>query len=443
MPFTAFAQGNYQCIIDGDLTIGLDNDFEQDTVGNQLLSGIVIQNNSSYAFAGVNIGIGLYQDGDTVPSYFSANPVELQVSAGSRRTALIDTDLSAVAPGTYAVKYVAFQGDETSLLGALIHEGTELITITKEAVQTNAIAQSLTVNGAVVGEGSVIQLDAQENINVMLKTVNNGATPIFDTPVYVAITQGATPLGTAVRVDVADEVRLIPGGFRNTPANDLMVEGGEYTVYGFLAAESAATPVTVATVNVGERPGPSTWMYISQTAVSGIPFTAEDSVVACVDYLGAESGATQLHGPAGVAFSFAEGDTVLFAETVTNEAGEANKYFSSTPNQSLEDFTVEAVLLENRYRSAAVADEAGESSDVELSFIETQAVTAAYECSDEDCYHPPVVMQIDDNDDLGLKPYWFYIGVMLAAALLLYIMLRRLHPEDTGSPVDVSNDELQ
>jgi len=449
-PSTAFAQRSLECLIDGGIIVSLgDGSGSELAVTNQLNTVLSVANNSSYQMGGVGIALGFYGSSDSsAPGYIAILGDNLMFPSGADFPQPVSIDVSALPADTYDVRAVAFQGEGTDLLGALMRGIPATLEMSKESAAVDSVSQTLTINGQDVTPGQTVEIEERTNIRSVLETRNEGLEPVSDSPVYISIVQGDTPLGTAVRSQKTDIARLIPGGVRNTVAEDMFVEGGEYSVYGFLASENKATPVVVGKVQVGDRPGPDSWTYISKVGVTNLPFTDADQLTACVENLGSGSDSTMLHSLSGITFTVTAGKEEVFTKTVTNEEGGASKYFSVTPGVAFGNFTLGTTLLENRFTKSIPLGEVEEGSEIdrnEVNFTETQEVSGWYECPEGNCVSPtsPDTPPVEYVLDAETKPYWFYIGVMLASALLMYIVLRRLHPEGTGAPIGVSEDELQ
>tara|TARA_B100000508_G_scaffold14126_1_gene9680 strand:- start:550 stop:1956 length:1407 start_codon:yes stop_codon:yes gene_type:complete len=445
-PLSVMAQTSYSCVIDGGLAADLDSDLMDSEVPDVLRAAISVSNSSSYYMGGVNTALGFYKEEDiNVPSFIAVQNDGLLIEPQSSQLITPVIDLSALPAGTYEVRVVAFQGDEVDLLGSLIRGVDDSFTFSKTKSASSDIKHMLTINGEKVSSGGSITISGEANIAATLRTINAGPLPVLDTPVFVSITQGEIPLGSAVRNGVDDVVRLVPGGYRDSVANDLFVEGGKYTVYGFLSSENQANPVISGTVLVGDDVGPNSWVYVAKSGITNFPLTTEDTVTACVEHLGKSEGSTQLLEPVSVTFALSEGEKELFSETAQNITGQPNKYFSVQPSQATDNFELKMTLLTDRFPSAAVPEEGGSLEDNEIEYIEVHSQIGVYECEEDVCISDELVVskQATQAGDVIAKPYWFYIAVMLAAALLLYIMVRRLHPEGTGAPSDVADEELQ
>lgn len=436
------------CPIEGSVWASFKNNEGNLYVEDVFYNEIELTNNSAYTFGGVRLGVGVYKSSlDTVPAYWTILPEEYLLLPNLPLSIAAEIDLSILPAGEYTIKVFSMQGDETALLGAILRdvEQTEGVTIVKSTPKKSDVSVSVTVNNQLYN-GQAITLEGREPISVQIKTKNGNSLPLLGSSMLGVITQGEVPLGTAVRVDKLDGVKLIPGGTRATDLNDRFVEGGKYSVYAGLVNPNILSPLVKVKVVASESEYEGSWSYISKVGLSSYPLQVDSEVVACVNNIGANEDREQFTEPLGVEVILTAKTGESFTKKMNSiEAGTGN-YFYFNPQIQVSDFDLTLNFLQKRFSAEVVEgnDYSKETVTDELSIVDT--TTLSFVCIEgESCVETIVASASvnSTNDGLPQKPFLFYAAITIAAALLLFIMLRRLPPEDVITRKGVSSNELQ
>lgn len=444
VPFSVYAQSN--ALVGGLCPIGglpvatflSPDDIVLDDV---FTGGVEVTNTSDYFMAGLQVVIGLYPDETaTAPSYWSILPETAQLAAGAQQATDFTLDITNVPSGSYVAKVAVAQGDETAALGTLLRDATSMdsLRVTKESERATPVNVRMTVNDSTA---EVVTIPDRTDIVARIETTNATPAPLLNSKMLGVITQGMVPLGAAVRSEVRDEVKLIPGQTRQTNVQDIFVEGGDYSVYAALLSEGVFQPIVAKTVRIADTAGETSWAYVSQIGISEFPLTPHSQVVACVNWLGDTDG-----------MRFTE--SLGIAATVSSESGQevqVDIYSDDTPNQNFFAFRPGALagsvqlsldFLQERFKASVIMDEGMDITDVDTtSLIKVDTFALKLDCS-SGCDSLGGAVGIEDQNIFFGTAYsfWYYLGIVLAATLLMYVMLRRLPPEVHQATVVASPD---
>ncbi len=435
------------CSLDGYLAASLSGPTTV-SVESQFGDTVVIENPSNYVFSGVKTGVAFYESElDTVPSYWYVTPTERTVYPRSENPFTLDLDLGALPAGTYIVKTFAAQGDAEDVLAVALRDVTmaESVTVVKQAPQSTFLDTTVTVNGEVVN--GTLTIAEPLPLNYSLETKNNGDVPFVNANLRTVVSQGTLPAGTAVRASTNDSLKLIPGGVRTTTFTDLMVEDSSYTLYTMIESEGVVTPLQIATLNIGDVSIDRVFTYLSAV---GIADATEDTVkvTACVAQTETLNDGFYTPRPFGVGVNVKdEAGAVIEEQNVViggSEYAVGNSVEVILTKKSLANRLVTVQLEEQRSYSETPLnpnDSSTNQDTLTLDVIDSLELT--YDCVEGECSTITTLGGFI-ADETVQKSFWFYAGIVIAAALLLYVMLRRLSPyEDPQAKKDESNHELQ
>lgn len=436
------------CPIQGTFAITSDLVGKNLTVEDSLAGTFTIENGSAYLLAGVSIGIGIYESATSpVPNFWTVlpNKVDLLPQAGSVVEA--DLNLSALPAGEYIVKLFIGQGDELDLFGIALRDVDTVATfiINKVTPSTADIDLTFSLNGKPAAANNQIDFGKTSALEAIAK--NNGTLPITNAKLVTVLTQGSVPLASAVIKSEVGNLKLIPNGVQTIKLADGALLEGDYTAYVLVSVENALQPVEAIKIKVGDRDGVNTWPYISLLGISDFPTTAESEIVACVNYLGTGALARQAHSVLGVEFTGVAGAAELFSNKVSNLDGSLAMFFSQKIGASSQDLKITASLLEDTNGSLMYAGT--EPEGVQIAPIDylvtTQTIELILTCSASlGCEPKSNDTTVENYLPTGpTEPFWFYAGVVIAALLLMYLMLRRLNTSGTELNSKLSDSELQ
>lgn len=450
------ASGAQVCPITGSLSARFEgNSAEVRTVEDRLSERVVLRNISAYTLGGIRLGVGVYEAAvGATPDYWTVLPDVLTIGADDELKHQLNLDLSALPAGQYQVRVFAIQGDETAVLGAaLLDDGqASSIEVVKSTPQASFVTVSLEVGGQ-VSQGQTLVMPDRSHLTVKAVTANKNDKPLLNNSrMDTVITQGKVPLGTAVRQSKLDSVKLVPGTARITELVDRNVEWGEYTVYAALISDNIMQPLVFAPVRIGDGKvgGKDFWPYVSKVGLSDYPLKADSEVVACIDYVGKDKTPLRFLEFMGVDFTFSDnkGEGEDATSRLVSTEVDTNNYFVYAPGKEAEDFTVKVDLLSEIIRPQLTEEQT--SSGVRPNTLEAVNLTAqTFSCSsfgERGCvFREPTNTSIDTSlpNEGNPHPFWFYAGIIIAAALLLYIMLRRLPPESQDTGKKYNSEELQ
>ena len=195
-------------------------------VEDQLSTFVSLRNDSSYTFSGVRVGVGVYDRAGTL-SYWAVLDGEHQLLPETSTDLPVELALQALPAGDYQLRVVALQGDETAVLGALVHETerrTDSVLMRKTTIRNSDVAIAVEVDGRTFS-GARLTAPSAQPFSVKLVTKNNDAVPLLESNLLAVVTEGVVPLGTAVRADKLDSVKLIPSGTRTTLLQSVQTSG--------------------------------------------------------------------------------------------------------------------------------------------------------------------------------------------------------------------------
>lgn len=410
---------------------------------------IQLENTSDFILPGVRAGIVLFAgDQSDFPAYWYLSDQTFQLGPDGGAVARIEADVASVPAGTYTAIPFAGQGDDMNLLGLAVRNGVSSAGFTLERTGTadRLVEQSVIVNGGPMPDGSTIA--PVPFLEVSTQTENPAELPLIATDAVVAVVQGEVPLGDAIRAERTDEVRLIPQAERLTVVADVAPQSGPYSVVSAIKRGDGFAPITQLSFEI-EGQGPIAWPYLAAVGLSGDLADPETEVVACVDYVGEYAGATSLLDTVAIDFrlSTEAGETLAEARG-TNEDADAGTAFTFVPALATSDATLTTTLLTERFPGNPLEpSEVPEGEEpIGLEFEPVHTITGMVSCqSEEGCADGA-----DDGSSLSIplmsdgptsNQFWFYLGIVLAAALLMYIMLRRMHPESTPSPQETKGTD--
>lgn len=434
------------CPIDSALAIWLNGSEEVLEVNDFLSLSATMVNNSSYTLGGVLVGVAIYDRSEKL-SHWMVLDEERQLPPQTTIEIPVDLNLATLDAGFYKIAVYVMQGDETALLGSMLNgsiQPIKFLTIKKLSEQKAATTISISVNEEKF-TGQPIVLTKVEPLTVTIVTKNESPVPLLESSMLAVLAEGEVPLGTAVREDKLDSVKLIPKGTRTTVLKDVLANGGTHTVYAALVTKGTVQPVVKVPVIVGEETT-GAWSYISQIGLSDYPVRTDSQIVACVGTFGENSVQGRFAEPLGLTFEVEREGKILTTETIYTSDVATNNFVSYVPGMVVKDFSVKVALLQNRFHVPHVeGSEASLEQMMKESMTEIDAVSLVFQCNNEEECALQTEVAADEEFPVDQESFWFYAAIVIAAALLMYLMLRRLDPVTVDSKKDktLSANELQ
>lgn len=416
---------------------------------NTLTTEIVISNGSAYVMSGIKLGVGAYTEAvqDGVPLYWTVLSDEYQLQPGETITVPVDLDVSALPAGTHTVKVKAIQGSETAVLGILLHDRDETdgLRINKRSTQNKQTTSTVSIEEVLLSDATATFSPGVTTIKISTK--NDFSVPLLHSQILAVVSEGSVPLGTAIVAEKKEPITLIPKDSQSTILRSVILKGGAYSVFSALMTEGVLQPVSKAVLSL---PGENahSWQYLSKIGITEFPLRKHSAVVACLGAIGEAPLETPYRFSELFGFSFLlqSADDVLSEGVVYSDEVTTYDYVTFAPGITSDDFSITTVLLQQPHRVEASGVAAADYNQfVKDSLAEASSVTQHFLCTDESCEEESAEAPVSTSSDKESESFWFYLGVMLAATLLMYVVLRRLDPEEK-SPMDdqkLTNKELQ
>jgi len=443
---TDAAANALSCPIDSALTIWMNGPEGTLEVNDFLSLSATMVNNSSYTLGGVRVGVAIYDRSEKLSHWMVLDEMR-QLPPQTTIEIPIDLDLTTLPAGSYKIAVYAVQGDETALLGTMLNDSMQpikFLTIKKLSEQKAATTITVSVNEEKF-TGQPLLLAEVEPLTVTIVTKNESVVPLLESTMLAVLTEGEVTLGTAVRSDKLDSVKLIPKGTRTTTLKDVLANGGTHTVYAALITKGIVQPVVkVPVIVVEETVG--VWSYISQIGLSDHPLRTDSEIVACVGTVGENNVKGRFTELLGLTFEVEKEGKILTTETIYTTDVTTSNYVTYVPGMATKDFSITLNLLQNRFHAPYVVG-SGTSPEQTMreSMVEVDTVTLAFQCNNAEECTLQTVGATDEEVPTDQESFWFYAAIVIAAALLMYLMLRRLDPVtiDPMSSKTLSADELQ
>lgn len=390
-------------------------------------------NSTQYTINDIKVAIAIYESSDTSkPKYWSILPGNHQLSSGQTSDIIFNLDATILSAGKYEAKVFVAQGNETVVLGTILHESSKKtgLSFTKSAEAKSNIDITLEVDEKMINEGSIY---------VDIVTTNKNKTPLFESKMLGVITQGDVPLGTAVWSDKLDVVKLIPNDYRKTKIKNDQVIPGSYTIYAGLMSEGILQSIESKSIKFGGNGDEDlTWPYLSKIGLSDYPLNSNSEIIACVDYIGTNEGSDRLLEPLAINASIVDKSGKTVEEKIASLS--TSNYFTFKPKDSFQDFDLNVDFFQQKFPSEFVGEGEFKAED---NLAKVSTLKQTFSCPSSE------ICNLNNNESLVGVPtvpvknnFWFYGGVVIAALLLMYLMLRRLGPDVDDDAKKLSQYEL-
>ena len=436
------------CPIDGTVRAEFQRASFPDEVGDSFSGTIQVTNDTGYVMSGVKVAVAAYKTAaDKTPVFWTVLSDSYQLRPSENLQFPVELSLATLPAGEYILKVFAMQGDETAVLGAVIRDvgyvnGFKLI---KSTVRANDVTIAVTVNDK-KSTGQILTLSNHNAMIASIKTINDGKTTPFTSQILGVITQGEVPLGAAVREEMSELILLTPEAQTVTEVIDNYVERGVYTIYAGLIDSLALQPFVSVPIQIADTDEGGPWAYISKVGLSDYPLQTNSTVVACVEYTGAELIINRFLEPLAVEFTLSSEGVDIANKHVTSIETGTRDYFSFTPQVATNEFGLTVDFLQERYRGAMVQNEDGSLDLPETLLSVVDTINLLSTCSNPEVCGQTVAASVNkeiSNSNSAQKSAWFYAGISLASLLLMYIMLRRLEPKKNPPSNDLNEGELE
>lgn len=411
------------------------------------VSGVEVLNDSDYFLSGVSVGVVAYDENE-VPQYWMVLPTTYQLPPRTTIPLPVELDLQVLRAGTYTLQAYAVQGGPVAVLGKAFAElpSEAAVRVVKTENPIYRYPISLYIDDQLI-ERSVTDI-AVQTATIKAVVENQNEIPLLDSQWLLVAAEGGVPVGAAVRADKISPVALIPKASQSGFLRNTVFGSGRHTVYAALLSQNVLQPIkTVSLRFPGEDQ--SLWSYISAVGVSDYPVTTDTTVAACVATVNGGVSQGRFAESLGISFALKKGGSTVVEETIYTADVDTHDFVTFTPSVNALNFDLEVSLLQQRFNTPYIESDTYTWADFQRdSLTPVQFLRQSFVCSDEACGQGGGRIVTDlYTETAKQKPFWFYMGVILAATLLLYIMLRRLPTKRT--PVvntklhNLSDDELQ
>lgn len=402
------------CPIDNALTASFVSPRENKQATTVMRESIAIRNSSAYTMQGHTLAVAWYgQEGSL--AYFTVVADDVALAPEEQTVVPVAIDVQALLPGQYTMKPFLVPGDAVAVLGHLTMgkagPGT-LFFKAGEAVPT--ITLELLVNGT---SPQSTQVAPGQALTVSALTTNTASTPLLNGKTVVALSQGNIPLGEAVRISVADSIKLFPGSKRTTSLFEPFVGTGPHTLTAGVFIPNVAQPIIAQSFQVGEGTDTRSFSYLSALGIGSYSDEMGVPVVACVE----DTNTDRSRG--GEALEIRVDDYIQQIDTLPRDAAGA----TFTLPQVSGEAAVTIALLSPRERARASSQSEAEALAND-GLVPVQTISFMPQCERFDICISQLADSAGDfvHEPLFKTSVWFYLGIMLAALLLQLVILQRL-----------------
>ena len=427
-----------ECPIVGGLQVYIDTAQDPIEVSDSFVGVVEVENTDpKYHFGGVRVGLGLYTSQyAAAPVYWTVLSDTYELEPGTVRQISVQSDLAMVPAGTYFVKALIAQGDETALFSQFTADTQSMATLVKRTPREQDVSFELFVNG-LKSIGQSIILRSEDALSLSMRSANNDLANEVVQTVLASVVQGIVPKGAAVLTELREPAVLAAQSKQQLELDAALRGDGVYTVYAGMVAADHFTPVTVAVLRVGAVEESVLLPYISAVGLSEYPLTKTSEVVACVDQTVLGATKKQFAKPVQVAFVLSRAEKELSREMIASKDLWDKKYYSFSPEWELADFTLTTELYSGPLLGEAIDDQ-------ELQKV--AVVEQSFGCEKErtcSSFFGPVTLLHTVAPSVPGKSPWFYAAIVIATSLFAYLFIRRLEPTSYDPDTRVRENELQ
>ena len=407
------------CQLDGSISTAITSTEVLDVteVDQPVTLTFAVQNNSSeYTYGGISVGVGVYANAATdVPEYWAPVSDDIVLLPQQRQLFEVELDSEFVAAGQYNVRAAASQGGQIATIAISQNVPGQTFTKTAPGATFPFTLQQSPESVQSVGGSAGYTLTTENTTSGVLR----------DYEQFIIVNRGEAPQGSAIVSQTVQSVKLIPNMAQTLSHTSVLAVPGDYSVNGFSLKQNTLLPFAYDSFKVGEEAGPDV-VFIPAVGLSGINHTDDTlTMTSCV--VSGTSSSTDVHELEYV-LVFDETSTETVAAQVPVGGGLSVSYPKT-------DFTT-VELLANLYQALPADEEEGEAAYSRGSLM--QSVTQTIAC-DEDCSPRSVTETLESfaAEETVQSVFWFYLGIVLAAALLLLIMLGRLTPSEEEEHIEM------
>jgi len=412
------------CSIDGYLSNSIPNPPTSAISADALTLPLEIQvsnNSSEYHYGGVSLGVALYEPGGSTPAYWSVVADDLQFEPAQPQIFEVELDVQHVEAGEYEIRVGSAQGGQfEALIQSQISTGASFIKNNAAAIE---YPFTLTQQNSELRPGVRAQyvLTAENTEEAIVRGYEQA----------LVFVKGDASFAAVVADETKKEVKMGIGGTESLQGS-VFLEDVSYSVYGFSTKTNTLLPVVTDSFRGGDTV--NTVSLVPGVGISGLD-SDTITVAACPAIV---SGDIQTLGA-----------VIDIEHKVMNSEGEvvAAGYLDASSDSMV---TVQAPKVGREYNIVTTiygepvsltSEEITAGVDPRGNVI--QVISQTVGCSAEECEQAGVAETIESfvAEEVVQKTIWFYLGIILAAALLMFLMIGRLttKEEEAHPGIDNSN----
>lgn len=385
------------------------------------ISGELAIVNPTTAFVpGTKIAVAVYTSAQAaVPAYWTVLPEEVVLQAQNRMTVPFSLSTTQLPAGDYVVRAYVAQGDTELIATALRgYDRTQSNSFTKVGGGTGE-APEVTVVGATVSNGVFTVSTSSVPVAVSITAAD-------DTPLHTVVSRHQLPLGDSVYVDTTGV---------GSASYDWSVPDGPYYVHITSPVDGTLTPFTEVLINVGQTKDKwiTVYPYISIIGLSAHPIVDDTTATVCLGN----------YSPDGHLVSVPT-EAVQVDFQVLNSAGQVvDSKQPQTPRlQNYAEFALNSITPDSSFKAVLSTERVYNADTDGPDFVPVETIAFTHNC-DQACQQLFAKSPTDFANNKSVQTsFWYFAGIVIAAALLMLLMLRRLD-QPVESVSYKSPDELQ
>ena len=401
------------CPLDGIASVSLTNSAPV-TITAEAQPAVItfnlINDSSTYTYSDISVGIGLFDPESGAPMYWTSVGDDFSVLPQERVSGEVVIDTTYVAAGQYEIKIASAQGGQ---LAAFAESQTAPgATFVKETAG-EVYPFSLEVSAGPYTPGT--------QYSATLTAENDTTDTVFrDYHQHLVLSQGTEPRGSLVFATGVQPVKLLPG------TNDVLTIAGRIpstgaaTFVGLSTKENAFLPVAVE-ANITESDG------LIDVYMPGVGVVTAD-----------ESGSDVVRVVSCPAVSSESvSDVVEIGHVIMREGTElANESAKVSIFGGVEMAVLDLgkkpfeVVSHLSIGLETLPEEENPNEEV-VGGHRVQTISQQIECSERCLESERVAETLESfvSEKTVQSTIWFYVGIIVAAVLLMFLMLGRLKPK--------------
>lgn len=391
-----------------------------DNESNTLTGEIAVVNPTDFYLPGSKVAIAVYEDKkQLVPEFWTVLPEDLMLTPQSRIAVPFSLDQAALPAGDHVIRAFVAQGESELLATAL-----------RGVLQTQSVAFTKS-GGDSVQETEIAVVGATVSGNTF--TVSTSAVPVSvaitaaaETPLHILLSRHQLPFGDSVYVN---EMAV------GSVSYEWALPDGPFHLYVTSPIAGVLTPLTEAVINIGrvEDRWITIYPFISIIGLSNHPIIDDTTATVCLGN----------YSPDNHLVSVPTEAVQIDFQVLNGEGNVVDSKQPQTPRlQNFAQFTLSAIVPNSTFKAVLSTERVYNPETDGPDFVPVQTIGFTHNC-DTECQKIFTKSVTDFAQETHVQTsFWYFAGIVIAAALLMYLMLRRLD-EPVESASYTSPDEIQ